>query len=204
MEDLVVLLGRILETWGPWALFVLAILETSFVTGLVVPSGTAAAFAAAVSRNDPATLVAITVATVAGGWVGDVLGYGIGRWTGPRLLEHPGWVGRMLRRHKLEADRFLGRHPVYSVTVARLVSFVRTLMPLSAGMSSIPPVTYLVFELPGVLLWATLYVGIGVLAGESWQRVSSMVGAGWVVFFAVIGVVIWLRSRRARVVREDA
>ena len=63
MEDLGPLLSQFLTTWGPATLFVLAILETSFVTGLVVPSGTAAAFAAAVSRDEPATLVAITVAS---------------------------------------------------------------------------------------------------------------------------------------------
>lgn len=196
MQELGPFLAEILVTWGPWALFVLAILETSFVTGLVVPSGTAAAFAAAVSRGEPETLVAIAVATTAGGWVGDVLGYGIGRWSGPRLLESRGWVGTVLRRHQETMGRFLGRHPVYSVTVARLVSFVRTLMPLSAGMSGMKPVTYLAFELPGVVGWAALYIGIGVLAGESWRLVSSMVGAGWLLLFVGVGLVFWAKARR--------
>lgn len=198
MADFGPLLAQILDTWGPGALFVLAILETSFVTGLVVPSGTAAAFAAAVSRDDPATLLAVTVATAAGGWVGDAVGFGIGRWGGPRLKEGPRWTGKALRRHQATAGRFLGRHPLYSVTVARLVSFVRTLMPLSAGMSGMGVATYFAFELPGVVLWTALYVGIGVLAGESWQLVSSLVGAGWLALFAVAGAVLWHRTRRSR------
>jgi membrane protein DedA with SNARE-associated domain len=198
MHEFGLILSQILDSWGPWALFVLAILETSFVTGLVVPSGTAAAFAAAVSRDDPATLAVITLATAAGGWVGDLLGYLIGSWTGPRLLESRGWVGSVLRKHQATAGRFLGRRPVYSVTLARLVSFVRTIMPLSAGMSGMKPLPYLVFELPGVLLWAVLYVGIGILAGESWQLVSSLVGAGWMVLFGAVGFVIWLRARASR------
>lgn len=196
MSDVALILSQVLDTWGPVALFVLAILETSFVTGLVVPSGTAAAFAAAVSRNDPSTLVVITVATVAGGWVGDFVGYLIGSWAGPRLVDNQGWVGSVLRRHQATAGRFLGRHPLYSVTAARLVSFVRTLMPLSAGMSGMRLLPYLVFELPGVVLWGLLYVGIGVLAGESWRWVSSAVGAGWMALFALIGFVLWLRNRR--------
>lgn len=198
MGDMVPLLAQALDTWGPWALFGLAVLETSFVTGLVVPSGMAGAFAAAVSRDDPVTLTAVAAALVAGGWLGDALGYGIGRWTGPRLLDDPGWTGRVMRRHRVTAGRFLGSHPLYSVTVARLVSFVRTLMPLSAGMSGMRPVAYFTFELPGVLLWTALYMGIGIVAGESWQVASSAVGAGWLAVFAVAGAVLWLRTRVRR------
>lgn len=198
MGDLAPVLANVLDTWGPAALFALAVLETSFVTGLVIPSGTAAAFAAAVSRDDPATLGTITVAMVAGGWVGDTVGYWIGRWSGPRLNDSPGWAGRLVRRHQATAGRFLGRHPLYSVTVARVVSFVRTLMPLSAGMSGMKAPAYFTFELPGLLLWAALYLGIGILAGESWQLVSSLVGAGWLALFAVVGAVLWARSKKAR------
>lgn len=198
MGDMGPLLAQILDTWGPWALFGLAVLETSFVTGLVVPSGMAGAFAAALSRDDPATLAAIAVALVAGGWLGDALGYGVGRWSGPRLREGKGWTGRALERHEATAGRFLGRRPLYSVTGARLVSFVRTLMPLSAGMSGMRASVYFTFELPGVLLWTALYLGIGIVAGESWQVVSSVVGAGWLALFLAAGAVLWLRGRARR------
>lgn len=195
MGEAAQLLQQLVADHGSWALFVLAILETSFVTGLVVPSGTAAAFAAGVSRDDPTILVTILVFTAAGGWVGDLIGYAIGRVGGPRLVEGRGWAGRVVRRHLATTGRFLGRHPVYSVTVARLVSFVRTVMPLSAGISGMSPGTYLAFELPGVILWAGLYVGVGVLAGESWQLASSIVGGGWLALFAVAGAVLWFRTR---------
>lgn len=198
MTEFTTLLVDVVETWGPWALFVMAIAETSFVTGLVVPSGAAAAVASALSRDEPATILAITAAVAAGGWIGDMIGFAIGRWSGPRLQESSGWAGGILRRHEATMGRFLGRHPLYSVTVARLVSFVRTLMPLSAGMSGMRPATYVVFELVGVLLWTALYVGIGVLAGESWEQVTSLVGTGWVVVFTVGGLILWLRSRRQR------
>jgi membrane-associated protein len=204
VTDLTALLVQVVEAYGPWALFVMAIAETSFVTGLVVPSGAAAAVAAALSRSDPPTLVAIAVSVVAGGWIGDMIGFWIGRRTGPALLESRGWAGGILRKNEATVGRFLGRHPFYSVTVARLVSFVRTLMPLSAGMSGMRTATYLIFELPGVVVWAALYVGIGVLAGESWERVTSMVGTGWLLVFAAAGLVMWIRARRHRAAAGEA
>lgn len=188
----------VVESYGPAALLVMAFLETSFVTGLVVPSGAAGALAAALGRDDPTTLLSICLALAVGGWLGDLTGYGIGRWSGPRLLAAPGWTGRTLRAHEATMGRYLGRHPFYSVTVARLVSFVRTLMPLSAGMSGVRAGTFLLFELPGLLGWVALYVGIGALAGESWERVSSLVGAGWVLVFGVAGLVIWYRNGRRK------
>lgn len=197
MQDFGAVLAPILESYGPWALFGLAVLETSFVTGLVVPSGTAAAFAAALSPDSPERWVIIAAAIAAGGWLGDWLGYGIGRAAGPGLVEGDGWISGVFRKHHEAAGKYLGRHPFYSVTVARLVSFVRTLMPMSAGVSGVHPGTFFVFELPGVLLWAALYVGIGALAGESWQIVSSLVGVGWLVLFAGVGLVLWLRARRS-------
>jgi membrane protein DedA with SNARE-associated domain len=198
VTDLTALLVDLVEAYGPWALFVMAIAETSFVTGLVVPSGAAASVAAALSRDDPPTLVAIGASVVAGGWIGDMTGFWIGRRAGPTLLESRGWAGEILRKNEATVGRFLGRHPLYSVTLARLVSFVRTLMPLSAGMSGMRTRTYIPFEALGVVLWAGLYVGIGVLAGESWERVTSMVGTGWLVVFSVVGLVLWSRARGRR------
>lgn len=182
--------------YGPWLVFVLAILETCFVTGLVVPSGMTAAAAAAIAVDDRAAILSVALAAVAGGFIGDVVGYWIGRRGGESLLESKGWVGATLRKHDRATSRFLGRTPLFSVTLARLVSFVRTLMPLAAGMSRIPFRIYLAFEIPGVVLWAALYVGIGVLAGESWQVVSGAVGAGWIAVFAVVAAVVWARNRR--------
>ncbi|MDT8341704.1 MAG: DedA family protein [Longimicrobiales bacterium] len=196
MTDLGPVLAQILDSWGLPALFVLAVLETSFVTGLVVPSGAAAAFAAAVSRDDPATLLGVAVAAAAGGWLGDVVGFAVGRASGPRLLDGRGWSGRIFRRHRTTAGRLLGRHPLYSVTFARLVSFVRTLMPMSAGASGMTAATFLAYQLPGVLLWTALYLGIGVAAGESWQAATSLVGAGWLIVFLLIGTGLWIRARQ--------
>lgn len=186
--------------WGVVAL--LAVLETCFVTGLVVPSGMTAAFAAGIAAGDRTAVVGVWLAAAAGGFLGDLIGYVIGRRGGERLLDGSGWTGSTLRRHQKTAGRYLGRHAIFSVTFARLVSFVRTLMPLSAGINRMPAPIYLIHEIPGVLLWATLYVGIGVLAGESWQVVSGMVGAGWLALFGIAGVILWWRARRSGSIEE--
>ena len=64
---------------GPWFLLVTAFLETSFVTGLLVPAGAALPFATAFALGQGSSLPAIPTAALAVGAVGDSVGFWIGR-----------------------------------------------------------------------------------------------------------------------------
>ena len=193
------LTGQLLEAlaaYGPWLLFALAVLETSFVTGLVVPSGVATSVATVLALDGTLELPQVILAALAGGAVGDSIGYWIGRKSGERVLMGKGrWAGLFRVRQK-ESGRFIGRNPVFSVTLARPVAFVRTLMPMAAGMSGIGYPRFLAYELAGVVAWVSLYVAIGVLARESWQLATPVVGVGGTVIFATVGVSLWLAFRR--------
>jgi len=195
---------QLFATYGPWLLFAMAILETSFVTGLVVPSGVATSAATVLALEGEVGLAPFVVAAVAGGAVGDTVGFFIGRAWGGRILEGGGYWARLARRHRDTMD-LLGRHPFYSVTVARLVSFVRTLMPMAAGMSGLAYRRYLPFEVMGVLGWGALYVAIGLAARESWVLATRLVGwGGTVIFLAVAAAVLHLVRRRGRSERAAA
>lgn len=189
---------ELISEHGGWILFVLAVAETSFVTGLVVPSGLATSAATVLALEGEMGMAVVAAAATAGGWTGDSAGYWIGRF-GKRRFEQSQrpWL-RRLRGPEAEASRFLGRHPIYSVTVARLVSFVRTLMPLAAGMGGLRYPRFLAYEIPGVVAWAAMYMGIGILAGESWDVATRLVGVGWAVVFLVAGVILWIGRRRRR------
>lgn len=195
MTVLLTSLSELLVQHGTWLLFGMAILETCFVTGLVVPSGAATSVATILALGGGLSLPHVFLAALAGGAVGDTVGFWVGHRWGEWLLDRPGPLGRAFRKHRRSAARIFDRHPFYSVTVARLVSFVRTVMPMAAGMSDLRYRVFLPYELMGVVTWAAMYVTIGVVARESWRQVTSLVGAGWVVGFLVLGLVIWARRR---------
>lgn len=198
MDLLTTQLLQQLAEYGPWLLFALAVLETSFVTGLVVPSGLATSVGTVLALEGTFSLSVVVVAAASGGFVGDTAGYWIGRVTRDRVLSGEGKLARLVGRRQEEAGRFFGRHPVYSVTVARLVSFVRTLMPMAAGISGIAYPRFLAYEILGLAGWVTLYVGIGALAQESWEGAVRLVGVGGAVAFAVTGIVLWTAFTRRR------
>ncbi|MGD2068645.1 MAG: DedA family protein [Gemmatimonadota bacterium] len=166
------------------------------MTGLVVPSGVATSVATVLAGQGVLSYAEVAAAAVSGGWLGDSVGYWIGRRWGDALLPTRGRLARPVRRAHAASSRFFGRHPLYSVTVARLVSFVRTLMPLGAGSSGLAWPRFLAYEAPGVALWAVMYMAVGVLAAESWRVATRLVGVGWTIVFAGVGLGMWLVQRR--------
>jgi membrane protein DedA with SNARE-associated domain len=187
-----------LTTYGPGLLFVMAVLETSFITGLLVPSGLATSLGTVLALEGALSLPWVVSAAVAGGALGDSLGYWVGRFAGERLSPAGGTVARIMGQGRGDVGMLLGRHPVYSVTLARLVSFVRTVMPMAAGMSRVPYVRFLAYESVGLVLWAALYVSVGVVARESWILAAQLLGAGGALVFLALVVFLWMTVRRRR------
>lgn len=196
-------LASLLRGFGPWLLLVMAMAETAFVTGLVVPAGLATALGAFLAAEGALGLWSVAAAAGAGALLGDTCGFWLGRRCGRRLVEGDGWLRGLARRHEPRAARLFGRHPLYAVSFARVISFVRTLMPWMAGMSGLRYRRFLAYDLLGVGAWVAMYVACGYLAGRSWRWVSSALGTGWAVLFMVVGLAALLRSRR-RTLRDPS
>jgi dephospho-CoA kinase len=189
-------LTRLLLDAGPALLLVMAFLETCFITGLVVPAGVALLIASFLASTGQMHLPTVIVFAVAGAAAGDSVGFWVGRRSGRVFPEAGGLLGRMLGRRRAVAEDLLGRHPLYSVSLARVIAFVRTVMPLGAGSSRIAYPRFLAFDALGIVGWAVTYVSVGYLAGESWQRVGGLVGTGWALVFVVVGAAGLLAARR--------
>ncbi len=189
---------EVLVALGPLLLFVMAAAETSVPAGLLVPAGVSLALGAFLAHEGLLPWGAVLAAAGSGALVGDSVGFWIGRSGTARFARTPGLVGRVLRRARGAARGLLLRPPLVSVTMARLASFVRTLMPAAAGMSGMTYPRFLAFDIAGVALWIALYAGIGVAAGESWRLASGLLGTGWalIIFLALVGS--WLLARRRR------
>jgi membrane-associated protein len=203
--DLIARTVDLLPLYGPWQIFGFVLMETSFITGLVFPSGLATSAATVLALDGQLELVPVILAAGAGGFVGDSVGYWIGRGTRHRIETGSGPFARRFRHQHHRLRWFFGRQPVYSVTLGRLVSFARTLMPMAAGMSGLSYLRFLLYEIPGLIGYVALYVSIGFLAGESWGVAVQAFGVGGAGLFAVAGISLWMITmrRRARTSKEE-
>lgn len=187
---------------GPWIVLLLAILETSFITGLVVPSGVATSLATGLALEQGSSVSAVAVAALVGGAIGDTVGFWIGRRGRERWLGGSGRFARRVRDVQARSSPYLTGRPFLAVTIARLISFVRTVMPMAAGMSGMSYVRFLPYELLGVVLWCSLYVAMGAGAGQGWVWAIQFLDRWAVLWAAIAAVLLWLYVRRRPIRRR--
>lgn len=194
------LLGLLQEA-GPWLVLLVTATETAFFIGLLIPAEATVLVAAFLAYQGYFPVEQVLAATLAGALAGDQLGYLAGRFGGQRVAASTGRVGRLWRRNERMAQQLFRRRSILAVSVARFISFVRTLMPWFAGMSRMPYGRYLAYDLLGVVGWSVLSVLAGYAAGGSWHIVADAMGA---VSAALLGSLLvlalgaWLIRRRRR------
>lgn len=196
-------LGQHLVALGPGVLLVTCLLETAVFAGLVLPVGALIAFAAMLASRGLMDPGQVAAAALVGALIGDQLGFVVGRWfiRGARPPRGGGiariWRGALTQTESLVRDRGL-----LGISVSRAIPFVRTLMPWFAGRSGVAWGRFVVYDFLGVLLWGSIYIGGGFLAGEGWRQLAGMfgeiVGAIVVGMIAVVVLVVsrkWVRRK---------
>lgn len=122
-----------------------------FTTGLLVATG--------VIRT-PIAVVAIAIGIAA--FVGDQMGYGIGRKAGPRVFARP--ESRFFKQEYVErTQHFYDRYGGRTVVLARFVPIVRTFAPVMAGVGRMPYRTFVTYNVVGAVGW-----GVGVTLLGYW------------------------------------
>src|SRR5690606_41580250 len=78
-------------------------------------------------------------------------------------------------------------------------------MPWCAGLSRMPYLRFLAYDLLGVLGWAGGSVALGYLAGESWKLIAGALGtAGGLVLVLIALAAVIAAVRRRRLKSEPA
>ena len=137
------------------------------------------------------------VLAVGAGSVGSLLGatgwYVVGRSVGERRLR--GFVhrhGRWMAVNDAELDRaarWFDRHGGIAVLVGRLVPGVRTFISVPAGFAGMGAASFTLYSAIGTIAWTAALTYAGVILGQNYDAVKSVVGpVTWVVMG---GIVAW-------------
>lgn len=197
MDSLLPSIIGLLIKIGPWVVFVVALAETAVFIGLLVPAEATVLIGAFLADQGYFEVEHIFAGAFAGALVGDQTGYLLGRYGGARFAGRGGRFGQIWSRYEVLTANLFRQRAALAVTVARFLSFVRTLMPWCAGMSRMPYPRFLAYDVLGVLGWAGGSVALGCLAGESWKLIAGALGtAGGLVLTVIVVALAIIAARR--------
>jgi membrane-associated protein len=178
--------------------FALVFAEDALFIGFVIPGETAAVVGGVIAGKGGIPLEVMIAVVVSAAVLGDTVGYEIGKHLGPRLISRRIFDGK--RPQLAKAQEFLQRRGGPAVFLGRFTAFFRAVMPALAGLSGMPYRRFALWNITGGVLWGTLFVTLGYVAGNLYEQMAHAVGAAATIValaVAAAALVFW-RIRRNR------
>ena len=190
-----------LHAFGPWVLVGIAVVVfiESGVLFPFLPGDSLLITAAILAPQLGIQVWQIAVVAAVAAFAGDQAGYWIGKRFGRGLFKPN---ARVLKTERLEAaEGFFAKYGGPSLVLGRFVPFVRTYVPLSAGIAAMPYRRFLLWNALGGVSWVIVMVVLGVLLGGIPFITNNIdVLMIVVVVLSVVPIVISaVRRRRLRV-----
>ncbi|MCZ7663459.1 MAG: bifunctional DedA family/phosphatase PAP2 family protein [Thermoleophilia bacterium] len=188
---------RVAGEWGLWIVFAIAFLETSAMVGLLVPGETVVLLAGALASRGVLDLGDLLLVVALAALLGDSTGYLLGRKLGREFVLRHRRLFRIKPEHLARVDRYFQGHGGTTILFGRWVGFLRSLAPFMAGSARMPYGRFLIFDLVGVISWASTVTLLGFVFGKSYHLVERWLGrvSLFLLLLVVAGVLFWLLGR---------
>ena len=189
----------LLVAMGPWVLWgtLLIVLIESGVLFPVLP-GESLLFTAGLLHDELGlNLAALVLGTVAAAFVGAQIGYFLGAKWGRRFFKPD---ARILKTAHLEkAEHYFTNYGGRSLVIGRFIPFVRTFIPLAAGIARYPYTKFVFFNTLGALLWGAGFLVVGALLGNvPFIHNNLSVILAVIIVVSVLPVVIEIVGKRRK------
>ncbi|WP_062205521.1 VTT domain-containing protein [Demequina salsinemoris] len=200
------LINGFIAQYGTWALAAICAIVI-IETGLLFPflPGDSLLFTAGLFTGTGQIHLPIwAVAGILGlaAFIGPQSGYWIGRLSGPKIFNRPD--SRFFKKAYIDRTHaFFERYGGRAIVLAQFVPFVRTYIPVAAGVGKMPYPRFIKFNVIGALVW-----GVGVTLLGYWLgrfdivKDNIEVALILVVFVSIIPILVetgkhWLEARKA-------
>jgi membrane-associated protein len=148
-------------------------------------------------------LIAFVLLTGAA-FLGNVVGYEIGRAIGPPLYQREGKI--LKRKYFDQTQAFFERHGNKALVIGRFVPFVRTYITVVAGVTHMERRRFFLWSLVGAVLWVASILVLGFTLGQAFPSLGQNIDKALLVILAFTVVPIayeWWKHRRSGGRRHD-
>lgn len=157
---------------GYVGLFAIVFAESGLLFGFFLPGDsllfTAGLLAAADVLDIWVLIFIIPIAAV----LGDTVGYWFGSWAGPRIFKREDSFF-FNKKHVGRAEKFYEKYGAKAIVLARFVPFIRTFVPILAGVGRMQYRTFVTYNIIGGLLWGVGVTLLGYFLGNFLPHAES-------------------------------
>ena len=185
LTDPNLLLNTLLAQLGGWMVAAVALI-VFIESGVLFPvlPGDSMIFALGILHNripgvpEWLTFLVLFVAAICG----NLVGYWLGRKYGRRLFKDDARYLSTENMHK--SEEFFRRYGGVALLLARFVPFVRTFVPIIAGIGKQHYRTFLIWNMLGAALWIGVFMIAGVLLGD----IPAVANNVEIIAIAIVGI----------------
>jgi membrane protein DedA with SNARE-associated domain len=185
--------------YGYWAVFLGILLEN---TGIPIPGETITIVGGFLAGSGELDYWLVLGSTIGGAVIGDNFGYWIGYFGGWTILTRLGRLFRFKEEQLIEVRDQFAQNAAMAVFLGRFVALLRIFAGPLAGTARMPYPKFILFNLAGAAIWASVIVTVSYFAGRLIPLEQLI---AWISHFAfvvlaivVIGIAVayWLEHRR--------
>ena len=139
-----------------------------------------------------------TIVRSANAFLGNVIGYEIGRWVGPPLYERDGRI--LKRKYFDQTSAFFDTHGNKAMVIGRFVPFVRTYITVVAGVTRMDRRRFFLWSAVGAVGWVLSITLLGYFLGQTfpWLKDNIDYAILAILAFSVVPIAYeWWRHKRS-------
>ncbi len=186
-----------LAVWG------LVFAGTGLFVGVFIPfiTGDSLLFAVgivAATASDKINIVVLALGVGIAAFVGDQLGFILGRHLGRPYLDKK--TGPRMAKLVTRTESYYNKYGWWSVVVARFIPWGRVFVPWIAGIGRMNYFKFLTSNMVGALAWGVGLTVVGYFAASIPQvKVAAyIIGGGFILASLIVGFRTWMLDRRER------
>lgn len=172
-----------------------------FAIGLFIAGKKMEVVPGSVTVDLTAAMLILTV----GAFLGNVIGYEIGRKIGPPLAQRDGRI--MKRKYFDQTTAFFDQHGNKALVIGRFVPFVRTYVTVVAGVAQMERRRFFLWSAVGAVAWVVSITLAGYFLGRKFPALGENIDKAIlaILAFSIIPVAyeFWKKRREARHHRDQ-
>ena len=183
-------------------LFVIILLENGVLPAAFLPGDSLLFLTGVLISLDVFHFGLINLILIAGAAFGTWLGYAQGRWLGnTKIVQN--WMAHLPEKYHRKSEVLFHKYGLQALFIGRFIAFVRTLLPMMAGLSGLHSRKFHIYNWISATLWIFLIVTLGYLFGlspifKTYEKQIMSLLMLIPVFLLLLGLLftIWLAIKR--------